>query len=145
MSGFETSCINMPRKADSKPLSTPSMKKSSSSGGQTSLLGFFSKTPSTSSPAPSAALPTASTPVPSKARSKLASTSSGSSLTPAPSSDAVEPEDEDIQVRKPRASLPSPKGLPSPVSADGDQTNGTEELTSRGTPSRRVSTHHASK
>ncbi|KIW72163.1 hypothetical protein PV04_00382 [Phialophora macrospora] len=130
----------MAKKGTSTPAATPGLKKSSSAGGQRTLLGFFQKTPSSSSPAaPSArsAAP-ASTPVPSKSRSKPVSTASGSTLTPVPSSDALEPEDEEVHATK--ASLPPAKSLPSPVSADGEQTNGTEELTSRGTPSRRVKT-----
>ncbi|KIW72164.1 hypothetical protein, variant [Phialophora macrospora] len=111
----------MAKKGTSTPAATPGLKKSSSAGGQRTLLGFFQKTPSSSSPAaPSArsAAP-ASTPVPSKSRSKPVSTASGSTLTPVPSSDALEPEDEEVHATK---------------------TNGTEELTSRGTPSRRVKT-----
>lgn len=128
--------FTMPKKAASTPSATPTLKKSASAGGQKTLLGFFQKTPSTSSPAaPPARSAAAATPAPVKSRPKTGSTTSGSTLTPVPSSDALEPEDEDIQ---PKASLPS-KSLPSPVSADGDQTNGIVELTSRGTPSRKVS------
>jgi DNA mismatch repair protein MSH6 len=128
----------MPRKAASTPATTPGLKKSSSSGGQKTLLGFFQRTPSTSSPAAPEARSAASvsTPAPVKSRPKQASTASGSTLTPVPSSDALEPEDE-LPVTN--ASLPLSKGLPSPVSADGEQTNGKADLTSRGTPSRRVS------
>ncbi|KAJ9605187.1 DNA mismatch repair protein msh6 [Cladophialophora chaetospira] len=127
----------MPKKGASTPASTPALKKSASSGGQKTLLGFFQKTPSTSSPAaPTPSSVTAATPAPFKSRSKPASATSASTLTPVPSSDALEPEDEDIDTKK--ASLPASRSLPSPVSADGEQAVG--ELTSRGTPSRRVKT-----
>ena len=130
--------LKMPKKAAATPATTPGLKKSSSSGGQKSLLGFFQKTPSTSSPAAQNtwSAPAAATPAPSKSRSKPASATSASTLTPVPSSDVLEPEDEGDYDAK--ASSPLPKGLPSPVSADGGQTNGVGELTSRGTPSRRV-------
>ncbi|KIW98700.1 uncharacterized protein Z519_00361 [Cladophialophora bantiana CBS 173.52] len=126
----------MPKKTASTPASTPALKKSTSGSGQKTLLGFFQKTPSTGSPAALPARPVAETPVPSKTRSKPAGKAS-STLTPVPSSDALEPEDED---NTPKASLPPSKSLPSPVSADDEQTNGREEPTCRGTPSRRAKT-----
>lgn len=125
----------MARKAaTSTPASTPSLKKSASSGGQKTLLGFFQRTPSTSSPV---LPPTATLSSPSATSYKPASPRSSSSLTPAPSSDPADPEDENDNHAKNRS--PSiPKGLPSPVSADERQTNGVEELNARGTPTRRV-------
>ncbi|KIX00439.1 uncharacterized protein Z518_10578 [Rhinocladiella mackenziei CBS 650.93] len=135
----------MPKQTSSTPASTPALNKPSSSRGQRTLLGFFQKTPSSGSPA---ALPPRSSntsPVPSKGRSKTTGAPSGSSLTPAPSSDALELENEDDDgddnnnnnsINK--ASSPPSKGLPSPVSADERQTDGMEELTARGTPSRRA-------
>ncbi|EXJ81328.1 DNA mismatch repair protein MSH6 [Capronia epimyces CBS 606.96] len=125
----------MPKKTSTPVASTPTLKKTSSSGGQRTLLGFFQRTPSTGSPAPLPAKPTISAPAPARARTKAAGTTSGSSLTPAPSSDALDPENEDDQCK---ASSPASKGLPSPVSTDEGQTNGVEELSARGTPSRRA-------
>lgn len=124
-----------PKKAASTPTSTPALKKSSSSGGQRTLFGFFQKTPSTGSPAALPAPTVATTPIASKPRPKTAGTTSGSSLTPAPSSDGPEPEIEDERTK---ASSPPPKGLPSPVSTDERQTDGLDELNARGTPSRKA-------
>ncbi|KAK5365828.1 DNA mismatch repair protein msh6 [Exophiala xenobiotica] len=127
----------MPRKSSAAPASTPSLKKTPSTGGQKTLLGFFQRTPSTGGapPATSALRQVPSSPAPSKNRSKSTTTSSASSLTPAPSSDGPGPEDEDDNIK---ASVPPTKGLPSPVSADEGQTNGLDELNARGTPSRRA-------
>ncbi|RVX68476.1 hypothetical protein B0A52_07899 [Exophiala mesophila] len=124
----------MAKKTAATPVSTPALKKSTSSGGQKTLFGFFQRTPSTSSPV---LPPAAPTPEPSAVKdSKQALLRSSSSLTPAPSSDAVDPDEHDKDA-KPSSPSP-PKGLPSPVSADGRQANGGEELTARGTPSRRA-------
>ncbi|EHY52552.1 DNA mismatch repair protein msh6 [Exophiala dermatitidis] len=131
----------MAKKTSTPAASTPSLKKSSSSGGQRTLLGFFQKTPSsTGSPGGlPARTATTSTPAPVKLPAKSGgTTSSGSSLTPVPSSDAAEPE-VDTEDDRLKASLPAAaKGLLSPVSTDEGQTNGVEELTARGTPSRRA-------
>ena len=134
----------MPKKSSANPSSTPALKKTPSSGGQKTLLGFFSKTPSSGSPAALPALPakkTATAPAPLKNRSKSSGTASGSSLTPVPSSDGPQLEDEEEDIK---ASSPAARGLPSPVSADEGQTNGLDELNARGTPSRKVLSHDTS-
>lgn len=127
----------MPKKNSSTPAAPPSLKTSTSSGAQKTLFGFFQKTPSTGSPVALPARLPDTTPVPSKSRSKSARTTTWSSLTPVPSSDTIDPEHEDSN-HDTKASLPPSKSLPSPVSADEGQTNGLDELTARGTPSRRV-------
>ncbi|KAK5024112.1 DNA mismatch repair protein msh6 [Exophiala sideris] len=128
----------MPKKSAANPASTPALKKTPSSGGQRTLLGFFSKTPSSGSPAGLPALPakkTTTNPALPKNGSKATGRTSGSSLTPVPSSEGPEPEYEDEDIK---ASSPPARGLPSPVSADEGQTNGLDELNARGTPSRRA-------
>lgn len=125
----------MAKRTSVPPVSTPSLKSSASKSGQQTLFGFFQKTPLVkASTALPDRTPTKSSPI-TRRTSKSATFSSSSELTPAPSSDALEPE-EDEQSLKASPELP-PKGLPSPVSADEGQTNGTE-LTASGTPTRRV-------
>jgi len=128
----------MGKRASTTPSATPSLKKSASSAGQKTILGFFQKTPSTGSPASLPARTVNSSTTPSNLFSRKVGSPSGSSLTPVPSSDAVYP---DLDPGNDKASFTSPtKGLPSPVSADGWQTNGVGELNARGTPTRKVST-----
>lgn len=120
---------------------TPTLKKIGSTGekSQKTLHGFFSKTPSTASSA--TALPTRLSPRKNNGtlKSKMLAPPSSSHLTPAPSSDAVEPE-EDL----PQASQsPRLTGLPSPLSSANsqDQTKGdSDNVTAYGTPSRKVYT-----
>ncbi|KAJ9640182.1 DNA mismatch repair protein msh6 [Knufia peltigerae] len=128
-----------PKKTPLGPASTPSLKKSQSSGsGQKTLLGFFQRTPSTGS---SPALPSrqsTATPGLQKDRERSTAAYSTSSLTPVPSSDGPEPELDKDKGDDVRTSPPPAKGLPSPVSADERQTNGVGDSSARGTPSRRA-------
>jgi DNA mismatch repair protein MSH6 len=131
------------------PISTPALKKSTSSTqnmkNQKTLLGFFQKTPNAcSSPStlPERSADTSRTK--STLQSKPFARANSSSITPAPSSDAFG-EDEDITGQAIAKESSQPKrGLPSPVSsANGDSVGQTvsdaEELTAFGTPSRKVS------
>jgi hypothetical protein len=131
--------------------STTALKKSTSSTqnmkNQKTLHGFFQKTPKAGS-SPST-LPERSSTAPrsnGSLKSKLLGRAPSSQLTPAPSSDGPE-EQENIPLDASTKESPVPrKGLPSPVSSANDglegQTNGaTEELTTFGTPSRRVRLH----
>lgn len=127
---------------------TPALKKSTSNTqnvkNQKTLLGFFQKTPTTVSSTSTLAerLPTTSRKN-GVGQSKNFSRANSSHITPAPSSDALN-EDDDIQsggVQK--ESSRSTEGLPSPVpSANGEIMRQTlaeaEELTAFGTPSRKV-------
>lgn len=118
----------------STPTPTPStLKKSSSSGGQRTLHGFFAK-PAT--PSSTGSLPVRFSPRKSGLNDRLSTPSRSSQLTPQPSSDAVEPEEDHEETSK--ASQVPIKGLPSPVSADEGQANAVEEVTVNGTPSRKV-------
>ena len=128
----------MARKAVASASTPSTLKKSASSGGQKTLHGFFSKTPSAT---PSSTLPSRSTPTSKTTPSlkgRLSASSSASQLTPVPSSDAPEAEEDELETKASRPA--SAKGLPSPVSADEGQTHGDGELSAFGTPSRRVST-----
>jgi hypothetical protein len=111
---------------------------------QKTLHGFFQKTPNAAS-TPST-LPERSFAAPrtnGSLKSKMLGRTPTSQLTPAPSSDGPEEQENvpnDASIKE--SSLPH-KGLPSPDSSANDdlegQTNGaSEELTSFGTPSRRV-------
>ncbi|RMZ77096.1 hypothetical protein DV737_g4557, partial [Chaetothyriales sp. CBS 132003] len=116
---------------------TPSsLKKASSGGTQRTLHGFFTKTPT---PAPATKLPDRSSPRKPTLQEKLTAPAKNGSLTPLPSSDAVEPEDEPGLSE---ASAPAANGLPSPVSADEGQTNGVGDIVAvaigEGTPSRKA-------
>lgn len=111
--------------------STPS----SSSGQQRTLLGFFSKTPSTGK---SVKLPERTSPRKPVTKPSFDRQTTASSLTPAPSSDAPSPEPN--TGKRDQASA-TPKGLPSPASTDNSQSNDINGVTSSGTPSRRVSVH----
>ncbi|RMZ80586.1 hypothetical protein DV738_g2712, partial [Chaetothyriales sp. CBS 135597] len=102
---------------------------------QTSLHGFFTKTPT---PAPIAKLPDRSSPrKPTALQDKFSAPAKHGALTPLPSSDAVEPEDDDGPTE---ASALAGKGLPSPVSADERQRSGRVDAAAarQGTPSRRA-------
>ena len=123
--------------------STPSLKKSESTGGkQKTLHGFFARTPTPASAA--ATLP--ERPSPRKNSTARVHAKFGlkdsSQLTPAPSSDGpgldIEEEGQDSNKASqhfPTTSLPSPV---SPANGEGQTNGGTEDLTVRGTPSRRV-------
>jgi DNA mismatch repair protein MSH6 len=128
--------------------STPALKKSTSNTqnmkSQKTLHGFFQRTPRADS-TPST-LPERSSTAPrgnSSLKSKLSGRALNSQLTPAPSSDGPE-EQENIAVAASTKECPVPrKGLPSPVSSANDglegQTDGAaDELATFGTPSRRV-------
>lgn len=118
----------------STPTPTPStLKKSSSSGGQRTLHGFFAK-PAT--PSSTGSLPVRVSPRKPGLNDRLSAPRRSSQLTPQPSSDAVELEEDYEETTK--ASQVPTKGLPSPVSADESQTNVAEEVTVNGTPSRKV-------
>lgn len=137
------------------PAPTPALKKSTSSTqnmkNQKSILGFFqAKTPGSNlTPSRLPERPTPSTQRNGSAKGltkKLLSKSeSTQSLTPAPSSDAVDPDEADEDEEMQGSSMPrKTDGLPSPVSpADGaveEQAAGDlDGLTSFGTPSRKVS------
>jgi hypothetical protein len=118
----------------------PALKKAGSTGdkSQKTLHGFFNRTPSAASSTP--ALPTRLSPRKNNGslQSKMLAPASSLQLTPAPSSDAIEP-DEDV----PKASRsPQPTGLPSPLSSANSQQQAigdAEERTATGTPSRKVS------
>ena len=124
------------------PLSTPAppkLKKSASSSGQKTLLGFFSKTPSTG-PLTQKSLPERSSPR-KNLSNKFSAPARAAQLTPQPSSDAIAPEDEDVKPLEVQASssFGAQAALPSPVSTDEAQVNGAEELRpGLGTPSRKA-------
>ena len=120
----------------SVPSSTPtpaSLNKQNSSSTQRTLHGFFSKTPASTA----TKLPDRSSPRKPQLKERLVAPVKSGSLTPVPSSDVIEPEEEP-ETATSKASAPSAHGLPSPVSADEGQTNGVEDVTDRGTPSRRA-------
>lgn len=138
--------------AATTPVSTPTLKKSSSSTqnsrNQKSILGFFqSKTPIANSAtlpevqtASSAQKASRSSPRRRKATGKH---NPSPGLTPAPSSDAPAGEDEHSQHSKDTAESEQLNGLPSPdTSTNGDMKGKAAEdgpeLTKFGTPSRRV-------
>lgn len=125
--------FEMVKKGASQVASTPAtLKKSNSSSNQRTLHGFFSKTPT-----PGATKSTGvSTTDSSFNKSIFSDVSSISDLTPVPSSDALEPAPEDDT---PKASTSeSALGLLLPASADETQADAPAELTSFGTPSRKV-------
>ncbi len=69
-------------------------------------------------------------------KDRLSAPRRSSQLTPQPSSDVIEPAEEEDDTTK--ASHAPIKGLPSPVSADESQAKAPEEVTANGTPSRKV-------
>jgi hypothetical protein len=137
------------RAAQSPATPTPALKKSTSSTqntkNQKTLLGFFQKTPNTASS--TSTLPDRPSPASRKkgglqARSFVHANSS--QITPVPSSDALDEDDNSAQQNVSKESSRSTEGLPSPVSSAngelvGQTTADAEELTNFGTPSRRVS------
>ena len=138
-----------PSASTSTPVaSTPALKKPASSTqnmkNQKTLHGFFQRTPnSTSTPL---TLPERSSAAPrtiSSLKSKMLSRTPSSQLTPTPSSDGPEEQENTPNEMTVKGSSVRHKGLPSPVSSANDglegQTNrATEEPTTSGTPSRRV-------
>ncbi len=127
----------------------PALKKSTSSTqnmkNQKTLFGFFQKTPSTASSTSS--LPNRLATNVRKASvlaTKNFNRSSSSQITPAPSSDAPDEDDNVSEQNVSKEGSRSREGLPSPVSsANGECVGQTapdaEELTAFGTPSRKVS------
>lgn len=135
----------MPSKK-SAAVSTPGpaiLKKAGSASGQKTLLGFFSKTPSTA-PSTQRSLPERSSPR-KNLNNKFAAPARASQLTPQPSSDAIAPEDDEIPAPvtvQASCSAAAKVGLPSPVSADEAQVNGAEDdeqpAFGQNTPSRKA-------
>lgn len=122
----------MAKKGATVVASTPTtLKKSNSSSAQRTLHGFFTKTPSTTQSTKSSDVGST------VAKADFSRMSSVSDLTPVPSSDAPEPEEEDT-IKKVSRHVPT-KCLPLRISANRKQTNGTKQLSPLGAPSRRVS------
>jgi DNA mismatch repair protein MSH6 len=123
---------------------TPALKKSSSNTqnmkNQKTLLGFFQKTPNTASSASD--LPESLSAVARKnpmLQKKSVLRHSGSHITPTPSSDALDEDDNTPECNVSKESSRSRKGLPSANGELGGQTVAeTEDLTAFGTPSRKV-------
>jgi hypothetical protein len=127
---------------------TPALKKSTSNTqnmkNQKTLLGFFQKTPNTTSSASD--LPESLSAVARKKpllQKKSVLRHSGSHITPTTSSDALDEDDNTPECNLSKESSRSRKGLPSPVSSANSELGGqtiaeTEELTAFGTPSRKV-------
>ena len=128
---------------------TPALKKSSSNPqnvkNQRTLLGFFQKTPTTASS--TSTLPETLPSVSQKSNTlkvnRFAQTNR-SQITPVPSSDALDEDGNNPEQDFLKESSRSKEGLPSPVSSTnggymGQTTADAEELTSFGTPSRKVS------
>lgn len=145
--------ISMAKGSPSTPTSTPTastpaLKKSTSSTqnmkNQKTLHGFFQKTPNAgSTPSKLPERSSAASRTTGSMKSKMLARTPSSQLTPAPSSDALEEQENMPKEASTKESLVPHKGLPSPISSTNDelegQTNGaTEELTTFGTPSRRV-------
>ena len=128
--------------------STPAHKKSTLSTrnmkNQKTLHGFFQKTPNTASTP--LTLPERSSAAPrtiGSLKSKMLGRTPSSQLTPTPSSDGPEEQENTPNKTTMKESSVRHKGLPSPVSSANDglegQTDGAaEELATFGTPSRRV-------
>ena len=138
-----------PSASTSTPVaSTPALKKPTSSTqnmkNQKTLHGFFQRTPNTASTP--LTLPERSSAAPktiSSLKSKMLGRTPSSQLTPTPSSDGPEEQENTPNETTVKESSVRHKGLPSPVSSANDglegQTNrATEEPTASGTPSRRV-------
>jgi len=131
--------------------STSALKKSTSSTqnmkNQKTLHGFFQKTPNTASTP--LTLPERSSAAPrtiSSLKSKMLGRTPNSQLTPTPSSDGPEEQENTPNKTAMKESSVRHKGLPSPVSSandglEGQPNRGTEELTASGTPSRQVRLH----
>lgn len=134
--------------AQSPATPTPPLKKSTSNTqnvkNQKTLLGFFQKTPNTASSTSTLPerLPTVSRKI-GGLRDKGVSRSNSSQITPAPSSDALDEDDNIPEQDVSQESFRTKRGLPSPVpSANGELVGQTiadaGELTAFGTPSRKV-------
>lgn len=136
----------MARATGGPPVSTPSLQKSGTGGkNQTTLFGFFQRTPTSAST--DATLPDRSSSVKTPGGllgSAVSQKVTSSQLTPAASSDQRDqssPIQAGISTSRKASLTFQPKCLPSPVSsADGaGQTNGDLTMsTAGGTPSRRV-------
>jgi DNA mismatch repair protein MSH6 len=137
------------RAAHSPATPTTTLKKSTSNTqnmkNQKTLLGFFQKTPNTASS--TSTLPDRPSPA-SRKKAGLQGRSfvraNGSQITPVPSSDALDEDDNTAQQNISKESSRSTEGLPSPVSSANGELGGqtmadAEELTNCGTPSRKVS------
>ena len=103
--------------------SVPSLKKSnSSSRNQTSIAGFFKKKTAEDSPSRTPKINGSTTPInslPKKSDANNSSKGSNQSLTPAPSSDAIDEINyEDSELVKSNGS-DGPNGLPSPITPAG--------------------------
>lgn len=128
---------------------TPALKKSTSNTqnvkNQKTLLGFFQKTPNTASSASTLPdLPLIASRKNGMLQGRRVARATSSQITPAPSSDAVDEDDNASQEKTSKESCRSGEGLPSPVSsANGELVRqtppDTEEFTAFGTPSRKVS------
>lgn len=128
---------------------TPALKKSSSNTqnvkNQKTLLGFFQKTPNTaSSTSPLPDRPSTASRKHGILQGRRVARTSSSQITPAPSSDAVDEDDNASREKTTKESCRPEEGLPSPVSsANGELVRQTtadaEEFTAFGTPSRKVS------
>lgn len=127
---------------------TPTLKKSSSNSqnmkNQKTLLGFFQKTPTTASTTSTfpETLPSASRKGNILQANRFARTSR-SQITPAPSSDAPDEDSNNPEHDVLKESSRSNEGLPSPISSTngghmGQTAADAEELSSFGTPSRKV-------
>jgi DNA mismatch repair protein MSH6 len=127
---------------------TPALKKSTSNTqnmkNQKTLLGFFQKTPSTASSTSTVPEPLS---VVARKKPMLQKKSvlrhSGTHITPTPSSDALDEDDNTAECNVSKESSRSKRGLPSPVSSANGELGGqtvadAEELTTFGTPSRKV-------
>lgn len=123
---------DMAKKAANSVASTPAtLKKSSSSNAQRTLHGFFSKTPT-----PSTTKSTSQSTIDSVIKPSFSHNSSFSDLTPVPSSDVAEPEEDTIVAQK--GTNRSAKGPISSVPTDEKSNGDTDGVTAFGTPSRRV-------
>lgn len=135
--------------AHSPATPTPALTKSTSNTQnmkyQKSLLGFFQKTPNTAS-----SISTLPERLPSVSKKngvlhgKSLTQAKGYQITPVPSSDALDDEDDSSQQNVSKESSWSNEGLPSPVSSANGKSLGqtaadADELTAFGTPSRKVS------
>ena len=102
--------------ANGTPAPPASLKKSSSSSKQTSIAGFFKRKESQTNSSEAPRLKSTSLPI--NGLSKRGATrGSSQSLTPAPSSDAVEPDDIKNEEASPPIKLngKGPNALPSPI------------------------------
>ncbi|KAL8802302.1 MAG: hypothetical protein Q9200_006624, partial [Gallowayella weberi] len=119
----------------------PSLKKSSSSQSsknQKSITGFFQKKSSNNDTTPLDGLPTINRSKLS-ALTKTATQGPRSSLTPAPSSDAIEEPQSDQQLPSRLNGIGAANGLPSPITpASGVETGSVNGLSQFNSPSRKA-------